>query len=433
MRHLTRIVNSAWRLYPFHEVLIILLIVVCRLGIMASKNFDQITQGDALPRPYLQEPPRRKTRRAADVVSVRPPEKIPTSILNFFKMDPRSQRPYPIEEKIFLSQVLMHEMDEGLHLLRRLGREEEARAIGNFSNGMHITQRLEALRGVLELPECEALPPERMRAGVKARFNQWGAAKASVGPHPAVAVTEVGYDYKPRNEDAFLMMPEHKVLALADGMGGHVAGHIASGIAVDFFEAAIQRGHDLENSIVMANDAILTRARGNPRLGGMHPMGCTFAAIQIRHTMLKVAHVGDTKVMVVHDGEILFETMDHTQGQELLREGLVDTATALELNHILNRCIGIDSMRPDRDVETTSLTLLPGDRVLLATDGVTDNFFDGQLRLNELAELTCSGSLPQAAELIVDQCQQRMRLGNLPDGRRAKCDNLSLAILEFRG
>jgi serine/threonine protein phosphatase PrpC len=76
---------------------------------------------------------------------------------------------------------------------------------------------------------------------------------------------------------------------------------------------------------------------------------------------------------------------------------------------------------------------MPGDRVLLATDGVTDNFFDETLCLEELAQLASTGSLTQAAELIVDQCQQRMRLGNLPDGRRAKCDNLSLAMLEFRG
>lgn len=402
---------------------------------MASKNFDQITKSGALRRPYLQGPARRKSSRgeATTSVTVRGPDKIPVSVLNYFKVDPRSQRPIPAEEKIFLSQVLMHEIDEGLRLLRRMGREEEARAIGNFSNGMHLTQRLELLRGLIDQPECEALEPERMRGALKARHNQFGAAKTNIGPHPAVAVSEVGIDYKPRNEDAFLMMPEHKVMALADGMGGHVAGHVASGIAVDFFESAIHRGHDLENAIVFANDAILTRARSDSRLGGMHPMGCTFAAVQIRHTLLKTAHVGDTKVMVVHDGDILFETMDHTQGQELLREELVDEATALELNHILNRCIGLDSMRPNRDVETSTVTLMPGDRILLATDGVTDNFFDKRLSLEELAELACSGSLTQAAELIVEECQQRMRLGNLPDGRRAKCDNLSLALVEFRG
>jgi len=272
-----------------------------------------------------------------------------------------------------------------------------------------------------------------MRGALKARNNQFGAAKTNLGAHPAVAVTEVGIDYKPRNEDAFLMMPQQKTLALADGMGGHVAGHIASGVAVDFFEEGIRQGMDIENAIVFANEAIMTRAHNDPKLAGMHPMGCTFAAVQVRHTMLKVAHVGDTKVIVLRSGKILFESFDHTQGQELLREGLIDSSTALELNHILNRCIGLDSMRPDRDVETSTLTLAPGDRVLIATDGVTDNFFDGKLRLDELAELASNGSLTQAAELIVDQCQERMRRGKLADGRRSKCDNLSLAMFEFRG
>ncbi|MCE9624358.1 MAG: SpoIIE family protein phosphatase [Deltaproteobacteria bacterium] len=402
---------------------------------MAAKNLEQSSKSAAPKRPLLQKARGRKASRleSGPTVGVRPPEKIPASLLNFFKIDPRTQQPYKPEEKIFFSQVLMHEIDEGLRLLERLEKRAEAKAVGNFSNQLHITQRLELVRNLLASTECATLEPERVRGTLKARNNQLGAARANLGSHPAVAVTEVGIDYKPRNEDAFLMMPHQKTLALADGMGGHVAGHIASGVAVDFFEAGVRNGMDIERAIVFANEAIMTRTHNDPKLGGMHPMGCTFAAVQIRHTMLKVAHVGDTKVLVLRDGEILFESLDHTQGQELLREGLVDACTALELNHILNRCIGLDSMRPDRDVDASTLTLAPGDRVLLATDGVTDNFFDGNLNLKELAELASSGSLTQAAEVIVDQCQDRMRRGKLTDGRRAKCDNLSLAMFEFRG
>ncbi|MFO1462701.1 MAG: protein phosphatase 2C domain-containing protein [bacterium] len=402
---------------------------------MAAKNLDTFPKGSALRGSYLQGARKRPARRAepSDEVRVRPSGKIPLQVLNFFKMDPRTQQAYKPEEKIFYAQVLMHEIDEGLRLLRLLGRREEAKRIGDFSNSMHITQRLELLRQLLSQEENQLPEPERIRAAMKARNNQWGAAKASLGNHPSVAVTEVGVDYKPRNEDAFLMMPEHKVLALADGMGGHVAGHVASGIAVDFFQWGIENGMDLESAICLSNEAIMTRSHNDPRLSGMHPMGCTFAAVQVRHTLLRSAHVGDTKVMVVREGKILFESRDHTQGQELLREGLIDPATALELNHILNRCIGLDSMRPSRDVEISTFTLEPGDRVLMATDGITDNFFDGELSLEELAGLASTGPLPQAAELIVDECQNRMASGKLPGGRPAKCDNLSLALLEFRG
>jgi len=402
---------------------------------MASKNIDQISKGEALHRPYFHRGARRKLSRGEGLepTCVRPPDKIPSNVLAYFKMDPRTQREYKPEEKTFYAQVLLHEIEEGLHLLQRLGMREDADRIGNFSNAMHVTQRLELLRHLLSQAESEPAEPERVRSSLKARNNQCSAAKCNLGNHQAVAVTEVGIDYKPRNEDGFLMMPEQKVLALADGMGGHVAGHIASGIAIDFFQAGIEDGMDLETAICFANEAIMTRSHNDPRLSGMHPMGCTFAAVQIRHTLLRVAHVGDTKILVIRDGKILFESRDHTQGQELLREGLIDSATALELNHILNRCIGLDSMRPSRDVEVSTMTLAPGDRVLLATDGVTDNFFDRSLSLEELSRIACSAGLPQAAEMIVDESQKRMRNGNLPDGRTAKCDNLSLALMEFRG
>src|SRR5262249_34812213 len=281
------------------------------------------------------------------------------------------------------------------------GRRSEAKAVGNFSNSLHLTQRLELIRNLMRQPESEELPPERVRGQPKARNNQIGAYRCALGAHSALAVTEVGIDYKERNEDAFLMMPDRKVLALADGMGGHVAGHIASGIAVDFFEG-VHYGLELDDAVTFANEAILARSHSDPQLGGMHPMGCTFAAIELRHTLLKVAHVGDTKAMVGRQGKICFDSYDHTQGQELLREGLIDKATALELNHILNRCLGIDSMRPQRDVELSSLILSPGDRVLLATDGITDNFFDDDFSLRELGQLASTGSLTQAAELILE-------------------------------
>lgn len=327
----------------------------------------------------------------------------------------------------------MHEIDEGLRLIARLGCRREAQSISNFSNSLHLTQRLELLRQILATVAAAELPPEKLHSVHKARNNQCGAIQSSLGRHPAVAVTDVGVEYKNRNEDGFLFMEAQKVLVLADGMGGHVAGDVASGIAIDFLEAGIRQGMELAEAIVFANDAILTRTQHDPGLRVMHPMGCTIAAIQLKHTTLRVAHVGDSKVMVIRRGKIIFESEDHTQGQELLREGLIDKHTAMELNHVLNRCLGLDSMRAERDVGFASPALTPGDRVLLATDGITDNFFRDNFSLEELAELAASGSLVHAAEVILDQSQHRMRLGTLPDGRPAKGDNLSLALMEFQG
>jgi len=437
MRHLTRIVNPASRLCLGQEIPIIMTHFADWSGIMSDKDFGSLSKGAKPQQPYSKNirrnRPKVSRREGSAVVSVRPPSAVPKQVKEFFRIDPRTRVPYRPEESLFFAQVLLHEIDEGARLLRRLGFRRDSQAISDFDNALSLNQRLELMRTLLSRPDLDEIGPERVRGSHKARNNQIGAAKYTLGRHAAVAVTDAGIDYKPRNEDGFLMMPDQKVLGLSDGMGGHVAGHIAAGIAIDFFEAGIRRSMELEEALTYANEAIRARVHNDPRLNGMHPMGCTFAAVQIKHTRLKTAHVGDTKVMVLRNAKIVFQTLDHTQGQELLREGLVDPSTALELNHVLNRCIGLDRMHPQRDVSMAQVELEPGDRVLLATDGVTDNFFDSNFSLNELAELASSGNLAHAAERTIDECHTRMRNKRLPNGRAAKCDNLSLAMLEFRG
>jgi len=404
---------------------------------MANKNLLQSPRGEQpLKAHFIQNTWRKKSAPISKpglFVNVRDVPNIPENVLEFFKQDPRTRRPFTPAEKIFYAQVFLHEIDEGSRTLMRANKTQDARALVNFDSAMHFVSRLELVRNLTETDEVAMLPPEHIHKSVKARNNQWGAVKVRMGTHHAVAVTECGVGYKEVNEDAFLVIPEHKVMALSDGMGGHVAGHMASGVAVDFFEFAMRQNMSLEDGVSLANDAILLRSRSDPRLGGSHPMGCTFAGVQLKHNLLKMAHVGDTKVLGIREGKIFFETQDHTQGQELLREGLIDIQTAFELNHILNRCLGLDVMRPQRDVTVASAMLKPGDRILMATDGITDNFFDGSFGLQELADWASQGSLMQAADQILHLTENRMRSEKLPSGRPCKRDNLSLALLEFRG
>jgi protein phosphatase len=373
-----------------------------------------------------------KHKDAAAHALVREGSEIPSHVIEFFKMDPRTQHPFAEEEKLFYAQVFMHEIDEGTRLLIKSNRIKEAKIIRDFSNGMHLSHRLDLLRNLLEETNFLNLKPDRVHNCHKIRNNQWGAIKARMGHHPVIAVTEPGVGYKSRNEDAFLVMPELKVLALADGMGGHAAGNVASCIAVDFFEYGVKHGMEIERAIAFSNEAILTRSKADPKLGGMHPMGCTFAAVRIDGSSLQVAHVGDTKILVLRKGKILFQTQDHTQGQQLLSEGLIDSMTAFELNHILNRCLGLDNMQAQRDVESETVALETGDRVLLLTDGITDNFFDDKFQLDRLAEISCQGSLSQAADLLIDTSRTWMASETLPHGRPSKPDNISLVMLEYR-
>ena len=367
------------------------------------------------------------------LTTVKGPKEIPQSILDYFQIDPRTRQELSEEERILQAQVFMHEIEEGARLLGRSGHNKDAQIISDFSNNIYPSQRLDLLRRRWDEIKLLKINPERVQNRHKARNNQWGAIKTRLGPHPAVAYSEVGIGYKEINEDGFLLMSPQKTLALADGLGGHPGGDVASCIAIDFFEFGIHHGLNMEQAITYANEAIIARSHSDPELGGMHPMGCTFVSIQLRHSLLRIAYVGDSKVLVLRDGKILFETADHTKGQELLREGLVDTATAFELNHILSRCLGLDRMQAQRDVARMNVELEPGDRILMTTDGITDNFFDEQFGLEELAQMAFSGSPAQGADAIVDACHQRMLSETLPSGRPPKPDNISLALLEFRG
>ncbi len=366
-------------------------------------------------------------------IDVRAASNIPASVKHFFKRDPRGRRLYNAQESLFLSQVVLHEIDEGIRILKRQGLEQEAKLLSSFSNRkMHLTQRIELLRNLLKNIYSGNELPENASGNHKIRNNQVGSTTITIQSSPAVAWTDQGVQYKNRNEDAFLMISNQGIMALADGMGGHVGGEIASCIAIDFFEQAILQGARLEEAFVLANEAILTRSLSDPQLGGMHPMGCTFVAIQVQNNQLKIAHIGDSKGIVIRDGACFFETQDHTQGQELLHEGFIDVATAFELNHILNRCLGIDRIQWQRDVDLAYATLLPGDRIVLATDGVTDNFYDNDFELTDLLEIVSHDTIPQSAQQLAEECKKRMQCGKLPSHRSAKPDNFSFIILEYQ-
>ncbi len=367
------------------------------------------------------------------MVRVRVPEEIPKILLDYFQMNPKTRTPLKEADRYLFAQVFMHEIEEGARLLSLAGQKKDGQILSDFSNPIYPSQRLDLLRRRLEELKVFYRQPERVLKGRKVRHNQCGALKSRLGNHPALAYSENGINYKPVNEDGYLIMPRHKALVVSDGMGGHPGGDVASGMAIDFMEYGIAQGMELPRAIALANQAILTRSQSDPRLGGFHPMGCTIAAIQIRHSLLKMAYVGDSKIIVVRGDRLIFETQDHTKGQELFREGLVDYQTAFELNHILSRCLGMDAIQPKRDVSTMTLELQPGDRIGLFTDGITDNFFDQAFKLGDLQTLVSQGNLTDAADCIMHANSQRLALPTLTSGSPPKPDNISLALIEYRG
>ncbi len=365
-----------------------------------------------------------------NLISVRSPRKISRRVRDFFKIDVHTGAKLSNEQRAFLAQVLMHELDEGARILQVCEEFEKAQMMHHFNHPMHLSQQVQLLRSWLAEEKIMKREPEWVQSGNKIRNNQIGSFAASLPTGILFAFSSEGILYKERNEDALLITPQKGIMAVLDGMGGHVGGNIASGLVVDFLEYALLQDYTLEEAIFFANEALLQRIQNDPSLGGSAAMGTTLVCTQILKNKLRCLSSGDSKCIVIRQGKVCAQSRDHTNGQELLREGLVDYETAHQLNHILSRCLGQESIIPNRDLENFSFELKKGDRILLASDGITDNFYSIDFSLQELAKLASHGTLEEAVQKIYHTTLNRIRKDILPTGKAAKPDNLTVILYE---
>lgn len=188
--------------------------------------------------------------------------------------------------------------------------------------------------------------------------------------------TEVGH-VRQRNEDALLARPERGILAVADGLGGHPAGDLASLTAVQALDeaplTAAAGADDLVAATRDAHNAVLAVAEEEPgRLG----MGTTVVLAAIDGGRAHIVHVGDSRAYLLStDGELQAVTRDHG------------------MHGYLTQALGLD-----RDVEPDVAEVLcePGSRLLLCTDGLTNMVDD-----DKLAELLGQGDAQEACDALV--------------------------------
>ncbi|OPX84208.1 MAG: Serine/threonine phosphatase stp [Pelotomaculum sp. PtaB.Bin104] len=187
-------------------------------------------------------------------------------------------------------------------------------------------------------------------------------------------VTDTGLVRK-LNEDSLYVSPEIGLLAVADGMGGHQAGEVASGMAMRTLESELPRllrigvspQKALLDSVNKANVSIHERSLLNQELKGM---GTTITACLKQKSNLFIAHVGDSRAYLLRNGNIHQLTQDHSLVQELLRNGGINEEQAMlhPQRNVLTRALGTEqSVQVDLDI----LRVLPGDLLLLCTDGLT--------------------------------------------------------------
>ncbi len=175
------------------------------------------------------------------------------------------------------------------------------------------------------------------------------------------------------NEDAYLV--GNSVFAVADGMGGHVAGEVAAATALEpirqldgrVFNDAPAAVDELRAAVVAANDAVTGMAADEPSYRGM---GTTLTATLVEGRRVHIAHVGDSRAYLLRDGQFSQLTDDHTLVQHLIDEGQITREEAA--NHpqrsIITRAIGVSE---DIDVDSMTLELQPDDVLLLCSDGLT--------------------------------------------------------------
>jgi serine/threonine protein phosphatase PrpC len=196
------------------------------------------------------------------------------------------------------------------------------------------------------------------------------------------ASTDVGR-MRTNNEDSYLS--ETPVAAVADGMGGHRAGEVASAIAMEELAALRGKGpwpneraatDDLKRAIVRANRRIREAAAGNRELNGM---GTTLVALLEDGDSVHLANVGDSRAYLLREGELTQVTVDHTLVQELIDEGKLtpEDAERHPQRSMITRALGVD-----REVEIDLFTykLQLGDRLLLCTDGLSGVLEPTQIR-----------------------------------------------------
>jgi PPM family protein phosphatase len=159
---------------------------------------------------------------------------------------------------------------------------------------------------------------------------------------------------------------------VADGMGGHVAGEIASRIAVD---TAVDIVGNPGQRVVGANHALLLEVAANQELAGM---GTTMTLLEIKGEVAHIAHVGDSRAYLLRDGILRQLTVDHTVAAEYVAAGRISPEEAQ--NHpqrnMITRALGLTQNLVVDEIEEP---VQPGDRFLLCSDGVNSMLTDQQI------------------------------------------------------
>ncbi|RQD70340.1 MAG: Stp1/IreP family PP2C-type Ser/Thr phosphatase [Tindallia sp. MSAO_Bac2] len=223
-------------------------------------------------------------------------------------------------------------------------------------------------------------------------------------------LTDTGKIREINQDDYLIHENSYCMFMVADGMGGHSCGEIASKMALE--AVCKQAGSKLNNNVDVAsvtgilneafhkaNQQIMQYANENPEC---HGMGTTLSMIWIKDHHGVIAHVGDSRIYLLRNKELFQLTEDHSLVAELFRRGEITEEEALvhPQKHVITRAMGIDeTLRADY----IPLEFKPDDVLLLCTDGVTNLICDDELRSN----LMNIKSASKTAKALIEMANER--------------------------
>ncbi len=210
----------------------------------------------------------------------------------------------------------------------------------------------------------------------------------------AQGATDVG-QVRSSNQDSFLVSETEHLFVVADGMGGHAGGEIASSLCIQEIAKFLKQNADalvhvpgrqhpdpkimgvMANSINHASTKIYERALEEPNLRGM---GTTATVCKVLEDHAYVAHVGDSRCYLVRCGFIYQVTNDHSLVSEQVRAGII-TKEEAEFHHLRNVITRSVGYQEEEDVDTTCLPLEDGDMLLMCSDGLHGKVADKEVSL----------------------------------------------------
>jgi len=235
------------------------------------------------------------------------------------------------------------------------------------------------------------------------------------------------------NEDAFIADPALGIFAVADGMGGHASGEVASRMAVDLLRESIARASQERKSSLAEDHTAVLSSPANVLINGFRlanqriyrssqekkeykGMGTTLVAIYFTNSSSTVAHVGDSRLYQIRGPFIEQVTEDHSLVWEEYKQGLIakEALSSSPHKNIITRALGL---QPTVDIEVKEIDPQPGDCLILCSDGLSDMVQDEEML----------GAVNKDSENLHRACDELMRLANTRGGK----DNITLLLIQI--